>query len=50
MRNEIINLIKTLKDGIEMLEKEQESEFIKGQIDMARCVVSALQKIVLGLK
>lgn len=50
MKDDIRKLIKKLKTGIEILKKEEKSEFIDGQIEMAQCVITELQKMVLGLK
>lgn len=49
MRSKIIELIKNLDKEINILNEEQ-SEFNNGQIEMAKCVKSELQRIVLGLK
>ncbi len=49
MENKIRELIKNLNEGINILSKEQ-TEFNKGQIEMAECVRSELQQILLGLK
>ena len=50
MQKELRDYIKNLKEGIAIMEAMPQTENTKGQIEMARCVVYDLQRIVLGLK